>query len=107
MSEFENSHHLHFLFYCKTKCEFQFEIDILCPKLAVSSNSGQQSQPFYFKTAHRWAENSCLRPLSLFQTEIGTLFCSKTGSEDDENFHFAILKLDVSSKPKIQFREES
>ena len=27
MSEFETSHHLHFLFYYKTKCKFQFEIE--------------------------------------------------------------------------------
>ena len=27
MSEFETSHRLHFLFYYKTKCKFQFEIE--------------------------------------------------------------------------------
>ena len=27
MSEFETSHCLHFLFYYKTKCKFQFEIE--------------------------------------------------------------------------------
>ena len=31
------------------------------------------------RVSHFW-------PLSLFQTEIYTVFCSKTGSEDDEKF---------------------
>ena len=32
MSEFETSHHLHFLFYYKTKCKFQFEIEKVAKK---------------------------------------------------------------------------
>ena len=39
MSEFETSHHLHFLFYYKTKCKFQFEIE------KVAKNKSSNSLP--------------------------------------------------------------
>ena len=44
MSEFETSHHLHFLFYYKTKCKFQFEIEKVANEFDVSSKPEVQSQ---------------------------------------------------------------
>ena len=45
MSEFETSHHLHFK-ESGQKQEFSAQNRLF------QSKSGQQSQPFYFKTAH-------------------------------------------------------
>ena len=79
MSEFETSHHLHFK-ESGQKQEFSAQNQLF------QSKSGQQSQPFQFKTAYFGQRRLVFWPLFLFQTEIYTLFCSKIGSEDDEKF---------------------
>ena len=79
MSEFDTSHHVHFK-ESGQKQEFSVQ------NWLFQSKSGQQSQPFYFKTAYFGQRRLVFGHFFLFQTEIYTLFCSKTGSEDDEKF---------------------
>ena len=55
MSEFETSHHLHFLFYYKTKCKFQFEIEKVAKNKSSLPEIGCFDDfvgHFYFETAN-------------------------------------------------------
>ena len=72
------------------------------------SKSGQQSQPFYFKTAHFGQRRLVFGHFFYFKLKF--TLCVKQELKTMRNFkftHFAILKFDVSSKPKIQLWEES
>ena len=73
------------------------------------SKSGQQSQPFYFKTAHFGQRRLVFWHFFYFKLKFTLCFVVKqeVKTRSFKFTHFAILKFDVSSKPKIQFWEES
>ena len=103
MSEFETSHHLHF----KESGQKQ---ELSAQNRLFQSKSGQQSQPFYFKTAHFGQRRLVFGHFFYFKLKFTLCFVVKQEVKTMRNFkftHFAILKFDVSSKPKIQFWEES
>ena len=102
MSEFETSHHLHFK-ESGQKQEFSAQNRLF------QSKSGQQSQPFYFKTAH-FGQRRLVLATFYFKLKFTLCFVVKQEVKTMRSFkftHFAILKFDVSSKPKMQFWEES
>ena len=80
MSEFDTSHHVHFK-ESGQKQEFSAQNRLFQFKVKVANKVSRFTSNSLF-----WAEKTCFWPLFLFQTEIYTLFCSKTGSEDNEKF---------------------
>ena len=103
MSEFETSRHLHFK-ESGQKQEFSAQ------NWLFQSKSGQQSQPFYFKTAHFGQRRLVFGYFFYFKLKFTLGFVVKQELKTMRSFkftHFALLKFDVCSKPKIQFWEES
>ena len=103
MSEFDTSHHVHFK-ESGQKQEFSVQ------NWLFQSKSGQQSQPFYFKTAYFGQRRLVFGHFFYFKLKFTLCFVVKQEVKMMRSFkftHFAILKFDVSSKPKIQFWEES
>ena len=103
MSEFETSHRLHFK-ESGQKQEFSAQNRLF------QSKSGQQSQLFYFKTAHFGQRRLVFGHFFYFKLKCTLCFVVKQEVKMMRSFkftHFAILKFDASSKPKIQFWEES
>ena len=103
MSEFDTSHHVHFK-ESGQKQEFSVQ------NWLFQSKNGQQSQPFYFKTAYFGQRRLVFGHFFYFKLKFTLCFVVKQKVKMMRSFkftHFAILKFNVSSKPKIQFWEES
>ena len=90
MSEFETSHYLHFLFYYKTKCKFQFEIE------KVAKNKSSLSKMGCFEV--KWL--TLLATFTLKQLVLGreflflATFCEVKMMRSFKFTHFAIFELD-------------